>query len=337
MRYLWGVTALPLSVLDLAIVRSGSTSAEALSETTRFAQQADALGYERFWVAEHHNIETVASTSPPVLMAHLAANTERIKVGSGGVMLPNHAPFVVAEQFALLEALYPGRVDLGIGRAPGTDGATAQALRRGSDGSEENDFPRNVIDVLGLLGDERSERGLHAKLRATPVAATYPTVALLGSSGFSAQLAGVLGLPFGFAHHFDMGGTRQAADIYLEYFEPSAALAEPHLIVTAVVMAADTTEEANDLLAPHRLRKYAMRHGQRFEVVSPEEAKQHPSWPAAEQAPFNAIAGTDAEVAEGLAKLGAEMQATELMITAPTWSLDDRLSTLERVMSAWSD
>jgi len=329
------VSSFPLSVLDLAIVRSGSTSAEALAETTRLAQHADALGYERFWVAEHHNMAVVASTSPPVLMAHLAANTERIRVGSGGVMLPNHAPFVVAEQFALLEALHPGRIDLGIGRAPGTDGYTAQALRRGSDGSEDNDFPRHVIDVLGLLGDERSERGLHAQLKATPVATTFPMVALLGSSGFSAQLAGVLGLPFGFAHHFDMGGTRQAADIYLEYFEPSAALSEPHLIVTATVMAADTAEQAEHLLAPHRLRKYAMRHGQRFEVVSPEDAKQHPSWPLAEQAPFNAIAGTGAEVAEGLAKLAAEMQATELMITAPTWSLDDRLATLDQVMANW--
>lgn len=330
------MTSLPLSVLDLAIVRSGATSADALVETTRLAQRADQLGYERFWVAEHHNMATVASTSPPVLMAHLAANTERIRVGSGGVMLPNHAPFVVAEQFALLEALYPNRVDLGIGRAPGTDGYTARALRRGADGSEEQDFPRHVIDVLGLLGDERSDRGLHKQLRATPVAATYPMVALLGSSGFSAQLAGVLGLPFGFAHHFDMGGTRQAADIYHEYFEPSAALAEPHLIVTAVVMAADSEDEANHLLAPHRLRKYAMRQGQRFEVVSPEDAKLHPSWPAAEQASFNAIAGTGEEVAEGLAKLGAEMQATELMVTAPTWSLDDRLSTLEQVMAAWA-
>jgi len=291
------VSEIQLSVLDLAIVRSGSTSAEALAETTRLAQQADALGYERFWVAEHHNMAVVASTSPPVLMAHLAANTERIRVGSGGVMLPNHAPFVVAEQFAMLEALYPGRVDLGIGRAPGTDGYTAQALRRGSDGSEDNDFPRHVIDVLGLLGDERSERGLHAQ----------------------------------------MGGTRQAADIYLEYFEPSAALSEPHLIVTATVMAADTAEEAQHLLAPHRLRKYAMRHGQRFEVVSPDEAKQHPSWRAAEQAPFNAIAGTGVEVAEGLAKLAAEMQATEIMITAPTWSLDDRLSTLDQVMANWGE
>lgn len=330
------MSALPLSVLDLAIVRSGATSAEALAETTQLARRADALGYERFWVAEHHNMATVASTSPPVLMAHLASHTERIRVGSGGVMLPNHAPFVVAEQFALLEALYPNRVDLGIGRAPGTDGYTAQALRRGSDGSEDQDFPRHVIDVLGLLGDERSERGLHTKMSATPAAATYPMVALLGSSGFSAQLAGVLGLPFGFAHHFDMGGTRQAADIYHEYFEPSPALDEPHLIVTAVVMAADNVDEANHLLAPHRLRKWAMRNGQRFEVVSPEDAVRHPSWPAAEQAPFNAIAGTGDEVAEGLAKLAAEMQATELMITAPTWSLDDRLATLESVMIAWS-
>jgi len=326
---------IPLSVLDLSVVRATSTSSEALGETRELAQCADRLGYERFWVAEHHNMKTVASTSPAVLMAHLAASTQRIRLGSGGVMLPNHAPYAIAEQFAMLEALHPNRIDLGIGRAPGTDRNTATALRRGSD-SVEDDFPRNVLDVLGLLGDVRSETGLHNQLRATPVATTYPMVALLGSSGYSAQLAGMLGLPFGFAHHFDMGGTHRAAEIYFEHFEPSPALDQPHLIVTATLMAAQSTDEAVRLLAPHRLRKYGMRSGQLMPLTTPDEALAHPAWEAASQMPFNAIAGTAVEAAEALSKLGAETQATELMVTVPTTDLSDRVDSLERLWSAWN-
>lgn len=325
----------PLSVLDLSVVRETSTSGEALSETRQLAQCADRLGYERFWVAEHHNMKTVASTSPAVLMAHLAASTDRIRLGSGGVMLPNHSPYAIAEQFAMLEALHPNRIDLGLGRAPGTDRNTAAALRRGSNGVED-EFPRNVVDVLGLLGDIRSETGLHNQLRATPAATTYPTVALLGSSGYSAQLAGMLGLPFGFAHHFDMGGTHRAAEIYFEHFEPSPALEQPHLIVTATVMVAETANEAMQLLAPHRLRKYGMRSGQLMPLITAEEALAHPAWEAASQMPFNAIAGTAAEAAESLSKLGAETQATELMVTVPTTHLSDRISSLERLWSAWN-
>ena len=162
---------LPRSVLDLSTVSAGRTSGEALADTTTLAQRAEALGYERFWVAEHHNMATVASTSPPVLIAHLAAATSSIRIGSGGVMLPNHAPLVVAEQFAMLEALHPGRIDLGIGRAPGTDPATAAALRRSPDLLGAEDFPRDLLDLMGLLGDERVERGEWSRFRATPVAA----------------------------------------------------------------------------------------------------------------------------------------------------------------------
>ena len=216
------MNGLPLSVLDLAMVPDGSSSAEALADTTEVARRAEALGYARFWVAEHHNMATVASTSPPVLMAHLAANTSTIRVGSGGVMLPNHAPLAVAEQFALLEALYPGRIDLGVGRAPGTDQATAIALRGTADNRDAEDFPRHLLDVMGLLGDRRTDRGLWERFKATPVAVGSPLVVPLGSSGFSAQLAGILGLPFGFAHHFDMGGTVEAVGIYREHFRAVA-------------------------------------------------------------------------------------------------------------------
>src|SRR5690606_2594843 len=197
----------PLSVLDLSILSEGHTSARALADTTALARRTDALGYRRFWVAEHHNMETVASTSPPVLIAHLAASTRSIRLGSGGVMLPNHPTLVVAEQFAILEALHPGRIDLGIGRAPGTAGATAPALRRPPDALGAEDLPRHLVDLMGLLGDRRSDKGMWERFRATPRPTSSPQIWLLGSSDYSAQLAGILGLPFAFAHHFDMGGT----------------------------------------------------------------------------------------------------------------------------------
>ena len=212
---------LPLSVLELATVGSGQSSAEALAATTQVAQAAERLGYSRLWVAEHHNMPAVASTSPPVLIAHLAARTERIRIGSGGVMLPNHAPLVVAEQFAMLEALHPGRIDLGIGRAPGTDQQTALALRRDPAALSAEDFPQHLLDLLGLLGDERVDGGLAERFVATPAARSAPEVVLLGSSGFSAQLAGALGLPFNYAHHF--GTHAQAAvELYRDSFRPSA-------------------------------------------------------------------------------------------------------------------
>src|SRR5688572_22878196 len=182
-----------LSVLDLAPVGRGYTPAEALNSSLRLAQEAERLGYLRFWVAEHHNMPGVASTSPPVLIAHLLARTSTIRVGSGGVMLPNHPPLVVAEQFAMLEALAPGRVDLGIGRAPGTDPVTAAALRRGHNHAAE-DFPRDLDAVLAMLGDPTRHEPRPVKLRATPAATSTPQIWLLGSSGYSAQLAGMLGL-----------------------------------------------------------------------------------------------------------------------------------------------
>src|SRR3954468_701221 len=186
----------PLSVLDLAIVNEGGSTADALARTTALARRAEALGYRRFWVAEHHNMPLVASTTPPVLMAHLAASTKTIRVGSGGIMLPNHAPLVVAEHVAALEALHPGRIDLGIGRAPGTNQETALALRRSARLLGAEHFPNELIDLMGLLGDVRGEGGLWERFSATPVATSTPEILLLGSSGFSAQLAGRLGLPF---------------------------------------------------------------------------------------------------------------------------------------------
>ncbi len=325
----------PLSILDLSIVPVGSTSADALTATTRLAQRGDDLGFVRFWVAEHHNMSAVASTAPPVLIAHLAASTKRISVGSGGVMLPNHAPFVVAEQFALLEALHPGRIDLGIGRAPGTDRKTMMALRRNMNPIDVDEFPGHVLDVMGLLGDVRSEEGLHNEVDATPAATSRPTVALLGSSGYSAQLAGMLGLPFGFAHHFGMGGTSEAADIYRQHFSPSPVLSEPHLIVTAVAVAAETHDEADRLMASHRLFKAGLHTGRLFGFLPTEDALDHPNYAEAAAMGSNSIFGTPEEVAEGLDKLAIEMGAHELMITVPVADVDARITSLELTANAW--
>ena len=329
------MASLPLSILDLSLVVSGTSSADALAATTRLAVRGDELGFTRFWVAEHHNMSAVASTNPPVLIAHLAASTTHIRVGSGGVMLPNHAPFVVAEQFAMLEALHPGRIDLGIGRAPGTDRNTMLALRRNIEPIDVDEFPGHVLDVMGLLGDVRTDEGLFAHVEATPKATSSPTVALLGSSGYSAQLAGMLGLPFGFAHHFGMGGTSQAADIYRQHFSPSPILAEPHLIVTAVAVSAETYDEADHLMATHRLFKHGIRTGQRFGVLSADEALAHERYAEAVAAGSNAIYGTPGEVGEGLDKLAVEMGAQELMITVPVADTDARIASLELTANAW--
>ena len=328
-------SAIPLSVLDLAMVPDGASSSEAFAQTTEVAQAAERLGYHRIWVAEHHNMATVASTMPAVLMAHLAANTTSIKVGSGGVMLPNHAPLAIAEQFAMLEALYPGRVDMGVGRAPGTDGPTALALRGARHDPTSEDFPRNLIDVMGLLGDVRSDDGLWSRFKATPVATSSPSVIPLGSSGFSAQLAGLLGLPFGFAHHFDMGGTVEAVGIYRDNFRPSPVLDEPYTIVTASTIAAETTEQAQWLAGPARLRRLGLRTGRMFPMLSPEEAAEHPDFERASSMTVNSLVGTSDEVVAGMADLAERTEADELMLYTSTYALEHRLNSLELIADNW--
>lgn len=324
-----------LSVLDLALVSDGQTTAEALADTVVVARAAEKLNYKRIWVAEHHNMDTVASTSPAVMIAHLASATRTIRVGSGGVMLPNHAPLVVAEQFALLEALHPGRIDLGIGRAPGTDRATALVLRRGPGNRDDEDFPHNLIDLMGLLGDRRREQGLWDQFRATPVATSSPDVFLLGSSGFSAQLAGMLGLPFAFAHHFDMGGTIEAAGIYRDHFEPSPVLAEPSLLVTASVLAADTEADAEQLSAPNRLRRLGLRTGRLLPLLTPTDALAHPWYAQARDMDSSALVGTAGEVCDGLSQLAERTQATEIMLFTSTYDVADRLNSFELVANRW--
>ena len=322
-----------LSVLDLAVVTAGATSTEALAATTDVARAADRLGYHRFWVAEHHNMPTVASTSPSVLIAHLAASTTRIRVGSGGVMLPNHSPLAVAEQFALLEALHPGRIDLGIGRAPGSDRSTAAVLRRGAVETIDS-FPGDLLDVMGLLGDVRISDGLWQRFRATPVATTSPLIALLGSSDYSARLAGRLGIPFAFAHHFDIGGTSEAVTLYRQAFVPTERFPEPYVIVTASAIAADTAGHAEFLSGPSRLRRLGIRTGRHMPLLPPDEAARHPDMAGALSMPSNHIAGTPNEVAAALGALAGRLGSAELMIATTTYDPADRIRNLELIAAA---
>ena len=329
-------TPLPLSVLELATVGSGQSTADALAATRAVAQAADRLGYTRLWVAEHHNMPAVASTNPPVLIAHLAAVTGRIRIGSGGVMLPNHAPLVVAEQFALLEALHPGRIDLGIGRAPGTDPHTAIALRRDPAALSAEDFPQHLLDLLGLLGDRRVEGGLVERFSATPAPTSSPAVLLLGSSGFSAQLAGALGLPFAYAHHFGGPHVLEAVSLYRESFRPSPVLEQPYTIVTANALAAETDEDARRLALPGQLMRLAIRTNRLRPVPSVEQALADPERAAAEAMPSNAIVGTPDLVVADLRELAARTGADELMLSASTYAAQERVRSIELVAQAWN-
>ncbi|TFC83737.1 LLM class flavin-dependent oxidoreductase [Cryobacterium sp. TmT2-59] len=259
-------SALSLSVLDLIPVRTAQSSAQAIAASVALAQSADRLGYTRYWVAEHHNMQAVASTNPPVLIGILAARTERIRVGSGGVMLPNHSPLVIAEQFGLLEAAFPGRIDLGLGRAPGSDPMITALLRSSGAVSEVDAFPRNIDDIAALLQPGGAALSLTSgqeyALRATPAADAMPEVWLLGSSDYSARLAAKQGMPYVFANHFAGDGTTQALDLYRRGFTPSDTLAAPRTILTLNVVVADTAAEARALALPQMQQMARLRSGQ---------------------------------------------------------------------------
>src|SRR6202044_2323709 len=232
----------PLGVLHLAPVPEGATAGQALRATTDLAKRVESLGFTRFWVAEHHGMPGIASSSPPVLIGHIADATETIRVGSGGVMLPNHVALVVAEQFGMLEALPPGRIDLGIGRAPGTDPAPAAALRPSPEGLSADDFPEQLMDLFGFFSGQWPEGHRFSRITAMPGLGNQPDVWLLGSSGYSAQVAGLLGLPFAFAHHFSAVNTLPALALYRERFPPSEVLERPYAMVAAAVVCAETDE-----------------------------------------------------------------------------------------------
>jgi luciferase family oxidoreductase group 1 len=273
---------LRLSVLDLVPVRSGQSSAEAVAASVGLAKLADRLGFTRYWFAEHHNMRSVASTTPPVLIAATVAQTERIRVGSGGVMLPNHAPFVVAEQFAALEAIAPGRIDLGLGRAPGSDPVITQLLRISGPTADVDRFPDHIADILGLVSADgatlRLTSGREYAITATPAATGTPQVWLLGSSDYSAKLAAELGLPYVFANHFSGEGLERALELYRTEYRPSEAHPAPETFLTANVSVAPTFEEARARALP-QLRTMARLRTNRpmRELETVEEAQAAPA------------------------------------------------------------
>jgi luciferase family oxidoreductase group 1 len=335
------VTArVPLSVLDLATVGVGQTSADALRGSLEIARTADQVGYARFWVGEHHNMPAVASTSPAVLIAAVAGATGGIRVGSGGVMLPNHRPLVVAEQFALLEALHPGRIDLGIGRAPGTDQETAAALRGVAPDLTLEQFPDHLQNVLALLGDARIDPGPTRRLHPTPVPETAPEVWMLGSSTYGAQLAAALGLPFCYAYHFAMSSdVDEALRLYRTGFQPSPRCPQPHVMVSASVIAAETAEEARYLAGPSRIMALGLRTGRLGPVVSPEEAAAT-QLSVAERVLFDTLPGTQFtgtadEVVADLERLVQRTGADEVMLAGTVYDPATRQDTLTRVAKAW--
>ena len=328
----------PLSVLDLAPVGSGSTSATALRHTLELAEHAEKLGFHRYWVAEHHNMPGIASSSPAVLIAHIANATTTMRVGSGGVMLPNHPPLVVAEQFGMLEALHPGRIDLGIGRAPGTDPATAHALRRSPGPLSADDFPQQLGELIDYFADPGTER--NGSISAVPAAGNRPPVWLLGSSGFSARLAGLLGLPFSFAHHFSPDNTLPALGVYRQSFRPSTELTKPHALVCASVVCAETDERASWLAAPSGLAFLRLRGGRPGLFPSPEEAAEYP-YSELERAIVadrmdSQIIGSPETVRRGIDALLEATEADELMITTLVHDHTDRLRSYELIAEAYA-
>jgi luciferase family oxidoreductase group 1 len=325
------VIDVPLSVLDLAPVAAGATAGGALRNTTELARRTEALGFHRFWVAEHHNMPAIASSAPAVVIAHLAANTSTIRVGSGGVMLPNHAPLVVAEQFGTLEALHPGRIDLGIGRAPGTDQATALALRRTVDGLSAEGFPQELGDLIGYFTGEDPRQ----RITATPGKGDMPVVWLLGSSGFSARLAGLLGLPFSFAHHFSAENTLPALALYRESFRPSRWLDRPYAMVAVSAICADTDERAEWLAGPSGLSFLRLRQGRPQPLASLEDAAAYPYTDVERQFVLGRregqAMGSPATVRGQLARLLERTRADELMLTTMVYDVEDRVRSFELI------
>jgi luciferase family oxidoreductase group 1 len=333
--------AVPLSVLDLAPVGEGATPTEALRASIALAQRADELGYTRFWVAEHHGMPGIASSAPAVLIGAVAAATERIRVGSGGVMLPNHAPLVVAEQFGTLAALYPGRIDLGLGRAPGTDQMTAAALRLSAPRAGADDFPEQLGELACFLAGEFPAGHPYQAVRSVPHASETPPIWLLGSSLYSAELAGLLGLPFAFAHHFSGQHTLPALARYRSRFRPSDTLDAPYAMVTVSVVCAPTDTEADRLARPSALSFLRLRQGHPGRLPTPEQAAAYP-WSEPEldfvaQRREGQAIGSPATVRTALADLLEATAADELMVTTLVHSPADRIYTLERVRDLFDD
>jgi luciferase family oxidoreductase group 1 len=309
----------PLSVLDVVPVTSADTAVEALARAGRLARLVDELGFTRIWYAEHHNMPGIGSTTPEVLTAHTAAITERIRVGSGGVMLPNHSPLTVAERYATLESLHPGRIDLGIGRAPGTDMRTARALRRSLDTGE--DLDAQLAELMGYLAGFPAGHPLE-RLRAYPRPGTLPQIVVLGSSDYGARLAAALGLPYAFAHHFSSQFSVPAMRLYRDEYRPSAAHPDPHAILTVTVVCADTDEEAVELASAWALSFVRLRTGHPPRPFPTRDEVASHEWTAGERELADGVlraqaVGSRETVHAKLQRLIDATQADEIMVTTP--------------------
>jgi luciferase family oxidoreductase group 1 len=329
-------TNIPISVLDLSPVIEGAKPADALRNTLSLAQHAEKLGYERFWLAEHHNMTGIASAATSVVIGFVAGGTSRIRVGAGGIMLPNHAPLVIAEQFGTLESLYPNRIDLGLGRAPGSDRVTAHALRRTLQ-SGGDDFPE-LLEELRFFFQKPVE---NQRIQAVPGGGLNIPIWLLGSSGFSAQLAGKLGLPFAFAGHFSPENILPALELYRRNFEPSEDLQKPRAMLALNVIAAETDLEANYLATSQYQSFLNLARGNPGRIQPPVENMDE-IWDEREKALVESrtggsVIGSRETVKAGLEKILDATKADELMINAMLFDHEKRLRSYEIVADIWKD
>jgi len=321
-----------LSVLDLANIGEGFTPADALANARDLAQHAEAAGFERFWLAEHHNLAGIASAATAVCIGHVAGGTKTIRVGAGGIMLPNHAPLVIAEQFGTLATLFPGRIDLGLGRAPGTDQHTLLALRRGPESSDR--FPQDVLELQALLGPPQENQRIHA----IPGEDTNVPLWILGSSLYGAQLAAMLGLPYAFASHFAPQALMQAVAIYRERFEPSTQLDKPYVMVGCNAIVADTEDEAKRLFTTPQQQFTRMVRGTRGQLPPPVDDIED-FWSPMEKAQASSMLacsfyGAPATIAAKLAPLIEATGANELMVAAAIWDHKARVRSYELLAQA---
>jgi luciferase family oxidoreductase group 1 len=330
----------PLSVLDLSPVTTATPGSVALRNSLDLARLAERLGYKRYWVAEHHNLANIASSAPEIMIGQIAAVTSAIRVGSGGVMLPNHAPLMVAERFKVLEALFPGRIDLGLGRAPGTDHVTSYALRARQDPREGDDFLERFQELLLLERRGYPEGHPFRNVHAVPADVELPPIWLLGSSGYSAELAAAVGTGFAFAHHFSDYDAESAMLSYRAHFKPSAAMSEPYAILGAAVIAADTDAEAERIGSSAELHFVRRAKGEYAPLASPEEAAAYPYTlidreRIARQRARLIIGGID-RVKERLLSLIESTRADELMVTSMVYDHGARKHSYELLAQAFA-
>lgn len=325
----------PLSVLDLFPVTRGASPTSAIHDSTALARRVDELGYTRYWIAEHHNMPNIASAAPEVLIDHVAHETKRIRVGAGGIMLPNHTPLRVLEIFRTLEAIHPGRIDLGLGRAPGTDPITSAALRR----SKSDDVNERLAELVAFATKSFPPGHPFAEIEAMPSDAPIPPIWMLGSTSMGASIAAELGVGFAFAGHFSMGEAERAVAVYKQRFEPSAAMPKPYLIMAVSVVCAESDERAEELALPLRVAFARMATGERGPFPSIEEAKRHrftrEELAIVERFAKGAIIGGPDRVKAGLQQIAKDMGADELMISTVVPIHGARVASYEHVAKVW--